>query len=206
MGIFEIVDVIIICSYFFLMLCFFLFTMSQEIRSRLYRLEVLFYHKVLRKKTVQYRGFVKSSNNPKSLEKRRRVAVDYLVNKHFEYKEREEEYLRRLENYGKLRRWLHIRYTSLRRRFTFTLDTIIKPSILIALTYSTVLSVWIGSRFGSGITKLTITYIPNPLNYIFDILILFPIGFSPALLSIYLNYYLQKQLLKRELEYYGIKI
>ncbi|MDH5733637.1 MAG: hypothetical protein OEY88_07630 [Candidatus Bathyarchaeota archaeon] len=96
----ELIDLLMILSYFGLNFCIVLLVMSEEIRTRLYKLQERFYH-VLGKKTLEHNTSPKSSYNLKTVEERRREALDYLVEKYFESKKREEEYLKKLKSYAR---------------------------------------------------------------------------------------------------------
>jgi len=200
----EFVDLVMLFSYFFIMFCFLLFAMSEEIRRGLYKLKELFYYKVLGKKTLE-QNTSESRYKPKTIEERKEEAVDYLVEKYLGSKKREEEYRRKLKSYGKFRRWVFHRIMNLRNACMFVLETFVKPYILFAMAYSTYLSIWFGTKLGPNITKFTQTCVPMPFNHVLDVFILFPIGFSPGILSIILGYYVEKKKLKKILEDYGVK-
>ena len=87
----------------------------------------------------------------------------------------------------------------------FVTEAFVKPNILFAMAYSTYLSIWFGIKLGPSITKFTQTHVSIPFNYVLDVLILFPIGFSPGIVSIILGYYVEKKKLKKILNDYGIK-
>jgi len=202
----EFIDVLMIFSYFFTIFCFLLFTISKQIRRRLHKLKQRFYYEVLRKETSEHSTFLNPPYKPKTIEERREKTLDYLVKKYSELKKREEEYIKKLESYGKIKRWAYKRSRNLKNACIFAKESIVKPSMIFAMTYSTALSMYLGIRTGSQIAKLTSRYIPLPFNYVLDVLILFPIGFSPGILSIILGYYLEKERLKRMLEDYGVEI
>jgi len=201
----ELIDLLMILSYFGLNFCIVLLVMSEEIRTRLYKLQERFYH-VLGKKTLEHNTSPKSSYNLKTVEERRREALDYLVEKYFESKKREEEYLKKLKSYGKIRKWAYTGVMNLKGYFVFVKEALVKPFIIAAMTYSTYISIWFGMKFGSHITGFTQMYVPTPINHALDVLILFPIGFSPGILSIILTYYIEKRDLQRILKIHGPKI
>ena len=202
----ELIDLLMVLSYFGLNFCIVLLVMSEDIRTRLYKLQERFYRKVLGKKTPEHNTSPKSSYNPKTVEERRREALNYLVEKYFESKKREEEYLKKLKSHGKIWKWTYIGVMNLKGYFIFVKEALVKPFIIAAMTYSTYISIWFGMKFGSHITRFTQTYVPTPINHALDVLILFPIGFSPGILSIILTYYMEKRDLQRILKMHGLKI
>jgi hypothetical protein len=158
------------------------------------------------KETLEDNTVLKSSYAPKTMEERREKALNYLVEKYFESKKREEELQKKLERYGRVRRWIYKRSITLKNVGTFVKETVVKPVIIYTLACSSVFSMYLGMTIGSQIIKFIESYVPPPFSFVLEVLFLFPIGFSPSILSIVLNYYLEKKKLKRMLEEYGIKI
>ncbi len=144
-------------------------------------------------------------HRPETLVRRRAEALDYLVKNYFETKKREEEYIEKMERYGTVRRWIYRRSMNLKNNLTFVTRTILKPSIMMLMIYSTALSLYLGTRVGPEIAEFTRRYVPQPFNYMLDVLVIFPIGFSPGILSIAMNYYLEKKMLNRILQEYGVR-
>jgi len=180
--------------------------MSEEIRRRLHKLKERFYYEALGKETLEHNTVSKPPYKSKTIEERREGALNYLVKKYFELKKREEEYIKKLQSYGRVRRWVYKRSRSLKNAYMFVKESIVEPSIIFAMTYSTALSMYLGIRTGPQIVEFTKGHVPLPFGYVLDVLILFPIGFSPGILSIVLNYYMEKKRLRRILENYAVKI
>ena len=200
----EIVDLILIASYFFIMCSFIILIMSEEISEIPNKLKMWFLDKRVRKEESDETSAAKNLHRTEKIVERREEALDYLVKNYFEEKKREEEYKKKLESYGTVRRWIYKKRIDLRNIFGFVTIVIIKPSILALMTYSTILSLYLGTRIGLQIGDFTMKHIPQPFNYIFDVLILFPIGFSPGILSIILTYYVEKKRVKRLSQEYGM--
>lgn len=144
--------------------------------------------------------------SPETIEERRGEALDYLVEKHFQTKEREEECLRRLESYGFVRRWFFKKSNGFRYGATVVKELMVKPSIMVTMIFSTALSVLLGIIIGPQVVKFTAMCIPNPAKYVVDVLILLPTGFSPGIASVILNYHFEKKKMLRMLENYGLEI
>lgn len=144
------------------------------------------------------------SFTPEAVEQRRKEAMEYLLRKYLENKKRQEELERKLNNYDPFRRWLYKRWRSLRFAGLVFKEAIAKPVILSAAVCSAVFSIWLGTTISPIIARFTQTYIFYPFNYVVDLLILFPIGFSPVLISITLGYLQEKRKLKRIMENYGV--
>ena len=180
--------------------------MAQKIRKGLYKLKRELDRVFKREKSDPEFILEPVLFSPLTIEKRRSEALDYLVEEYFEGKKREEEYLKKLESYGRVRRWLYKRAVSLKYVGMVVKELMVKPSILTTLIFSTYFSVWLGTTLGPKVSDFTAMYISHPSKYVLDVLILFPIGFSPAILSIVLNYHMEKKKLKRTLENYGIRI
>ncbi|MEM2463804.1 MAG: hypothetical protein QXY07_03890 [Candidatus Bathyarchaeia archaeon] len=145
-----------------------------------------------------------ASLTPEAIEQRRREAMEYLLRKYLENKRRQEELERKLSSYGPFRRWLYKRWRSLRFAALVFKEAIAKPVILSAAVCSAVFSIWLGTTLSPTIAKFTQTHVFHPFNYVIDLLILFPIGFFPALISITLSYFQEKRKLKRVMENYGM--
>lgn len=180
--------------------------MAQKIRKGLYKLKKNLYGVFKREKSDPEFILEPVLFSPLTIEKRRREALGYLVEKYFEGKKREEEYLKKLESYGRFRRWLYKRAVSLKYVGIVVKELVVKPSILTMLICSTYFSVWLGTTLGPKVAEFSAMHISHPSKYVLDVLILFPIGFSPAILSIVLSYHMEKKKLKRILENYGIRI
>ncbi|MGD8565847.1 MAG: hypothetical protein PVF96_05820 [Candidatus Bathyarchaeota archaeon] len=175
--------------------------MSDEIRKSLGKLigrssgNVMGNSRVLRK-----------NYEPEIIEERREEALNFLVNDYFEKKKTEEEYLKKIQSHGVFIRWLYKSGRSVRNGLVFIRETIVRPTIIAIMLYSTALSLYLGIRVGSEIARLTGIYFPFPLNNILDVLIIFPIGFSPGILSITLGYFVEKKKIERVIIDYGISM
>ena len=180
--------------------------MAQKMRKSLYKLKKNICSVFKREKSDPEFILEPVLCSPLTIEKRRKEALGYLVEKYFEGKKREEEYLKKLESYGRFRRWLYKRAVSLKHVGMVVKELMVKPSIITMLICSTYFSVWLGTTLGPKVAEFTAMHISHPSKYVLDVLILFPIGFSPAILSIVLNYHMEKKKLKRALENYGIRI
>jgi hypothetical protein len=200
----EILDLILIASYFLIVCCFIILIMSEEISEIPNKIKMWLLDKRVRKGESDETSATKNLHRTEKKVERREEALDYLVKNYFEEKKREEEYKKKLESYGIVRRWIYKKRIELRNIFAFVTIVIIKPSILALMTYSTILSIYLGTRIGLQITDFTMKYIPLPFNYILDVLILFPIGFSPGILSIILTYHVEKKRVKRLSQEYGM--
>jgi hypothetical protein len=143
---------------------------------------------------------------PEAIEERRKEAMRYLLKDYFESKKRREDYMRKLESYGKIRRWFYKRSKSLIYAGMFIKEVIAKPVIIFALACSSAFSMWLGMTVGPIVMRFTETYIISPFDYVLNVVVLFPVGFSPAIISIVLSYFQEKKKSKRLLETYGIRI
>jgi hypothetical protein len=142
----------------------------------------------------------------KTVEESREEAVGYIVEKYFEVKKREEDYTKKLESYGTVHRWVFERASNLKTAGMVLKEAIVKPAIITALMGSVIFSILLAMIIGPQITGFTQTYLPSPFNCILDVLILFPIGFSPGIISIVLNYFREKRKLLNLLRSYGVEI
>ena len=201
----DLIDIFMMLSFFFINLCLVLFIVSEDVRRHLSKIKQRFNHKILRKNIVVPRNN-SQSNHPLTLEERRREAMDYLVAKYYESKKREEDYIKKIRSYGKIRRWTYQIFQSIKEFLFFIKEIIAKPVIITLMAYSTYISLWFGTKYGPYVSRLTKMYIPSPLNHILDLLILFPIGFLPGILSILFTYYVQKRELRRILQTYNLKL
>jgi hypothetical protein len=168
--------------------------MIEEVRKRLSQL----------KEILRGNAASKVLPKPKTSEERRQEALEYLVEKHFEWKRREEEYRKKLERYGRIRRWIYTRSMSAKSVFVIIREVIVKPSIMTVMICSGFFSIWLGTTVGQQFSKFTLYHTPSPFNYVLDVLVLFPLGFSPGLISIVLTYYVEKRKIKKLLEDYGV--
>lgn len=179
--------------------------MAQKIRRGLCRLKESL-HGVFRKEKLHHSIVLRPSfSSPEAIEERREEALDYLLETYFESKKREEEWIKKLESYGKVRRWFYKRGMNLKYAGIIVKETVVKPVIIYTIVCSTFFSILLGSAIGPQIAKFTAIYIPHPFGYVLDVLILFPIGFSPGMISVILNYHIEKKKLKRILEDHGIE-
>ncbi len=202
----ELIDFAFIASYFLISCSFIILIMSEEISRLPQKLKTCLLQKRTGKEPSERIAVRKNLHRPETLIERREKALDYLVKNYFEVKKREEEHKKKMESYGTIRGWVYERSMNLKNILTFMTRTIVKPSIMLLMTYSTALSLYLGMRVGPQIAQLTGRYIPHPFNYIFDVFIIFPIGFSPGILSVVLNYHLEKKTLNRILKEYGLRI
>jgi hypothetical protein len=170
--------------------------MIEKVRKLLRKLE-----EILGEKTT-----LKPPPKRKTMEERRQEALKYLVEKHFEWKKREEDHRKKLESYGKIRRWIYKRSISLKDAGMIIKESIVKPFIMVLLIGSGAFSMWLGTMIGQQITKFTQYYVPSPFNYVLDLFILFPLGFSPCIIGVILSYYIEKRKMKKLLEDYGVTI
>lgn len=143
---------------------------------------------------------------PEAIEERRKEAMRFLLKEYFKSKRRQEEYMRKLAGYGKIKRWFYKRSRSLIFAGIFLKEAVAKPAILFAFACSGAFSMWLGITVGPMVIKFTEMHIISPFNYVLNVLVLFPIGFSPVIISIVVGYFQEKKKLKRLLENYGIRI
>ena len=201
MQIHTVIDLAFFLSYLLTMLGLVFFVMSEEIRRFLGRL--------IRRSSSDAMGsnrVLRNSYEPEIIEERREVALDYLVKNYFEKKKLKEEYLRKIQSHGPFIRWFYRSSRSIKSTLLFIKETVIRPTVIAIMMYSTALSLYVGMRIGPEIAKLTGTHFPYPLNYLLDVLIIFPIGFSPGILSIVLGYYVEKKKIERIIIDYGISM
>ncbi|MDH5481625.1 MAG: hypothetical protein OEY22_01910 [Candidatus Bathyarchaeota archaeon] len=177
--------------------------MLGRIQRSLYKLKKLLL-KVHEKDGLEEPSALASLSRRKTVEERREEAVTFIIEKYFDLKKREEDYLRKLESYGRFRRWIFEKSRSLRTAGMIFKETVVKPSIIVMMVFSCFFSIWLGTVVGQPTTKFTQTYVPFPFNYALDVLILFPIGFAPGILSIVLSYYWEKKKLLRLFQDYGV--
>lgn len=150
--------------------------------------------------------FSKPTFISENAEERREEAVTYIVEKYFELKKHEEDYIKKLESYSPVRRWIFERSRNIRTAGSIFKETIAKPVIITMMMFSVFLSILLAIMIGREITWFTQMYLPAPFNYVLDVMILFPIGFSPGVISIVLNYYREKKKLLNLLKSYGLEI
>lgn len=205
MRLVEFTDILFTISYFLIIVCFVLLITSADVRRLMRSLRRRFSSRALDEESFRAHSTSESLYKPGTLEERRKEAIDYLVENYFETKKREEAYLKKLQKHGILTKWIYRTSRNLENAFAFALNAVVKPSVMALMVYSTALSMYMGIRAGPQIARLTETIVPHPFNYGFDVLILFPIGFLPGILSIILGYYLEKKRLERILLQYGIK-
>ncbi len=179
--------------------------MAKRTRSYLCKLRERFYEAFGKETSVQ-NTVLGRSGKFETLEERRKEALGYLVEKYFESKRREEEFRKKLESYGRVRRWMYERSMQLKDAGMIVREGVVKPFIITTIALSGFFSICLGTTVGPQITKFIETYFPFPFNYMLEVLIIFPIGFSPVILGIVLNYYVEKRKVKRMLENYGIEI
>lgn len=179
--------------------------MTEKIRKRLCKLKKRL-HKIWGKEALGQIIVLKRPDKPEIIEERREKALGYLVEKYFESKRHEEEIRRKLESYGRVRRWVYKRSVQLKDAGMIVREVLVKPAVITLMAFSVFFSILLGMTIAPQIVKFTAVYIPNPFKYVVDVLILFPIGFSPGILGIVLNYYVEKEKLKRTLKNYGIEI
>lgn len=202
----EIVDLLFITSYFVITILFVTLILSKEIRGFPHQFRTWFFNRRFRKEISEDDDSAYHLQEPERKAERRKKALDYLVKNYFDMKKREEEYAKKIENYGTIKRWIYRKSINFKNNFTFVASTIVQPSIMILMVYSTALSLYLGMRIGPYIADFIRNFVPQPFNYILDVLIIFPIGFSPGILSIVLGYYLEKKRLERMLREYGVEI
>jgi len=159
-----------------------------------------------RKKKNKENNFKVFVLTPEAFEKRRKEAIDYLLKEYLETRKRREELQRKLKNYGPVKRWLYMRTMNLKTAGMILKETILKPVILCTAVCSGALSIWLGTVLQPLIMGSIDKYVAFPFNYILNVMILFPIGFSPAIISIVLSYFQEKKKVKRMLENYGILV
>lgn len=205
MDLTEIVDLLFVTSYFLISCCFVMIIMSEEVSRLPHKLKTRIFNRGAEKETSEDTAIMEHLHRPETLVERRQEALNYLVKNYFETKKREEEFTEKMERYGTVRRWIYRKSMNWKNTITFVTRTILKPSIMVLMIYSTVLSLYLGTRVGPEIAEFTRRYVPQPFNYVLDVLVIFPIGFSPGLLSIALNYYLEKKMLNKILQEYGVR-
>jgi len=175
-----------------------------EIRKRLCKLKKRL-HKIWGKEALGQIIVLKRPDKPEIIEERREKALGYLVEKYLESKRHEEEIRRKLESYGRVRRWVYKRSVQSKDAGMIVREVLVKPVVITLMAFSVFFSILLGMAIGPQIVKFTEVYIPHPFKYVVDVLILFPIGFSPGIISVILNYDIEKKKLKRILEDHGIK-
>jgi hypothetical protein len=168
--------------------------MLERVRKRLRK----------QKETLGANAVSKTPPKLKSMEERRQEALKYLVEKHFEWKRREEEYRRKLESYGKVGGWVYKRIMGLKYSVMIFSEIIVKPFIMTVLICSSIFSLLLGMTVGLQFSEFTRHLVMSPFNDVLNVLVLFPLGFSPSILSIILTYYVEKRKVKRLLEDYGV--
>jgi hypothetical protein len=182
--------------------------MTEEIKRRFYGLKKRLYQVFDKDSSKEMeRGIVfKRPDSPEVIEKRRKEAMEYWVKKYHEDKRYKEELERKLGDMGSVDRWFYKRWLGLKDAGMVVKEGIIKPVGITSLMLSGGLSILLGITAGPYVTKFTGMYIPYPSNYILDVFILFPIGFTPGMLSIIGNYYLERKREKRMLKNYGLEV
>lgn len=185
--------------------------MAEKIRSGLYRLKERVYELVgrepLKKETVEWNTDSKSSHIPKTSEKRREEAMGYLVKKYYESKMREEEFRKKLESYGRVRRWVYERSRNLQDAGMIVKETVGRPLFWASVALSGWVYMTIVPQITPKIMKFVDSVVPPPYNGPINVVLCFPVGFSflvvpPAIYA----YKVKRELKKRLREDYGIEI
>lgn len=144
---------------------------------------------------------------PKNSEERREEAFQYLVKKYYESKMREEESRKRLESYGRFRRWIYKRTKNFKIAGMIVKEIVIKPVGLALMVvsgwFSSVLTIFISPKVIEFIDSI----VPSPYNQVVGVVAMFPIGFSPIIIAVVsYAYYVNREIKKRLKEDYGIEI
>jgi len=134
------------------------------------------------------------------MEGRRKKALDYLVEKFYESKMREEEHRRKLESYGRVRGWFYKRSRNLRDAGMIFKEVILKPVGMALGVSSSVLSYLLAVSTAPKIHRFT-------NNVVVGGIITFSIAFCPIIIaeSLYAHY-VSKEVKKRLREEYGIEV
>lgn len=142
----------------------------------------------------------------KDTEKRREEAMKYLVKKYYESKIREEEFRKKLESYGRLRRWISRRSSNLKIAGMIVKEIIVKPVGMTIAIMSVAFSLILAASTSPKIVEFIDRIVPFPCNVVIGVIVTFPIGFSPAIIAIVsYTYYINKEIKKRLKEDYGIE-
>lgn len=140
------------------------------------------------------------------MEGRRQEALEYLVKNYYESKIHEQKLRKKLESYGRLRRWVYRRSSELRVTGMIFKQVIIKPVGIALCFISGWLTPILAFSVTPGIVRFIDSIVPVPYNAVVDIIVTFPIPFSPLVIAwgLYIHH-LKKVIEKRLKEDYGIE-
>ena len=147
-------------------------------------------------------------SNPKrkTMEECRKEALDYLVKEYHESIKREEELRKKLEGYGRLRRWIYRKSMDLKVRGMVLKEVVIKPVGVTLVFMSGLFSWYLATATAPKIHKFIDNLVPPPLNKIVSLTTL-PIGWTPVIiLGGYYLYVTEKEINTRLKEDYGLKV
>lgn len=157
------------------------------------------------KKIASKPNTVRFSSPVEPIEQRRKEALEHLVKKYFETKRREEELRRKLESYGKVKRWLYEKRIGAMQTLSFLRDAVVKPVFLGIFGLSGVFSAILATSIMPSAALFISSIIPFPLDYPVVILLAVCIAFSPFIVSMELyRHFEMKREKKRIREEYGI--
>lgn len=183
--------------------------MTIKIKSRLYRLKERLYKFVgrgpLKKETLEHDTVLKPPYKP-TWEERRKEAMEYWVKEYYESKMREEKLRKKLESYGKVRRWAYKRIRNLKVDGMIVKETVVKPLGMTIAAMSGFFSLILAASTAPKIVKFIHSVVPFPYNVVIDVIVTFPIGFSPGIIAegLYV-YYVKKEIKKRLKKDYRIE-
>lgn len=190
--------------------------MAEKIKSCLCKLKEhlckVFRGELLNKKTLEHNTDSKLPYIPRTwevfpYEKRVEKAIEYLVEKHYESKKREEELRKKLEGYGTVRKWIYENSIKLKDGCDIFKQIILKPIGMTIAIGSGGLSMLLAITVRPMIVKLVGTHLPSSYGEVLGGITAFFIGFSPMFMSLSLYaYYVNKQIKKRLKEEYGIEV
>jgi len=119
----------------------------------------------------------------RSMDERRKEALNYLVVDYQKSKERREELQRRIEGMNPVMRLFYRSYLSVRSFLFVFLEIVAKPMGLVAFTFSGSISVLIANYVMYGAARYINSAVPFPLNYPTTFVLATCIVFSPFIIS-----------------------
>ena len=144
---------------------------------------------------------------PKTPEERRKEAMDYLVEKYYEGKEREEKRRIKLESMGRFERLLYEGSEWTKGKLFSFKELVVKPvGLTAAILFSTYGVTLLATGTMYKITEEINRYVPYPLNYPATFFVANAIIFSPFIISFGLYARREKKREKQMLKEYGIKV
>ena len=116
------------------------------------------------------------------MKKRREEALDYLVTKYYESKISEEELRKRLESYGRVKRWFYRRSMDLKDVGMIVKESVVKPVGIAIMSMSGFFSLILAISTAPKIIRFIDSVVPFPYNVVIGLVVTFPIGFSPMII------------------------